>query len=398
MERPIDGHYRRSFMDWLGCAVAGSATEAATATRAAASDLCGQVTALGTAGHVLDFDDTYFPGRAHLSAPVAPVALLLGAAHERSVSQVLAAYRAGFEAMAAVAAASGPELYERGWHPTSVCGVVGAAIAAARILGLDPERTRAAVAIALLGAGGLQAVFGSDGKALQVGLAASGGARAGELAANGLDVPLAVLSSRGGPVERAYGMAVNALHRDAPAVDENRIKPWPCCLQTHGAIDAASQVRLSDLGRGARLTVHVRPFARQAASYDDVETGLEAKFSIPYVTAYTLLHGPPSVEAFDHVDAQARELAAARIEVAVDYELHESGTALFADGVELARVEFPLGSPERPMTDEDLAAKFERLVGVGSDDVLRSLDEPAAALLERAGVAGHDPPAAALGP
>ena len=80
--------------------------------------------------------------------------------------------------MGPVAAANHPALRRRGWHPTAVCGVVGAAVAAGRLLNLRDERLEFAVRLALLRAGGLHAAFGSDGKALQVGLAAAAGASA----------------------------------------------------------------------------------------------------------------------------------------------------------------------------------------------------------------------------
>src|SRR6185503_11239381 len=104
---------------------------------------------------------------AHLSAPTAPVALVLTGRRGGSVGEALAAYAAGFEAMGALARASHPALYERGWHPTAVCGGAGAAVTAAAVLGAPRED---AVALALLRAAGLQAAFGSDGKSLQVGL------------------------------------------------------------------------------------------------------------------------------------------------------------------------------------------------------------------------------------
>src|SRR3954454_8490165 len=129
------GRYRAAFLDWLACASRGSAAPAARAA-AAAGDA---VVALGAAGHVLDFDDTYLPGIAHLSAPVAPVALLVAAEQGRSVGDALEAFAAGFEAMGALARASHPALYERGWHPTAVCGGVGAAVAAAQLLDTDRE-------------------------------------------------------------------------------------------------------------------------------------------------------------------------------------------------------------------------------------------------------------------
>ena len=114
--------YRTALLDWLACASAGAAEPAARAAREAGDGLLERVTAAGAAGHVLDYDDTYLPGLAHLSAPVAPAALLLAAELGLDVAAVLAAYRGGFEATAALARAGHPALYERGWHPTAVCG------------------------------------------------------------------------------------------------------------------------------------------------------------------------------------------------------------------------------------------------------------------------------------
>src|SRR4051794_41219429 len=71
--------YRAALLDWMACAVRGRSEPAARAAAAAGDGLRERVAALGTAGHVLDFDDTYLPGIAHLSAPVAPAAIVVGA-------------------------------------------------------------------------------------------------------------------------------------------------------------------------------------------------------------------------------------------------------------------------------------------------------------------------------
>src|SRR5215203_2122626 len=172
--------YRGALLDWMACAVRGRSEPAARAAAAAGDGLLGRVAALGAAGHVLDFDDTFLPGLAHLSAPVAPAAVAVGAETGATVADVLAAYARGFEAMGALAAAGHPALYDRGWHPTAVCGGVGAAVAAAALLGAPAD---VAAALAALRAGGLRAAFGSDGKSLQVGLAAASGVAAARLAA-----------------------------------------------------------------------------------------------------------------------------------------------------------------------------------------------------------------------
>jgi 2-methylcitrate dehydratase PrpD/predicted RNA-binding protein with PIN domain len=366
--------YALAFVDWLACAARGRAEPAARATE----QLGEPVVHAGTAGHVLDFDDTYLPGIAHLSAPVAPVALVLGAELGRPAGEVLEAYAEGFEAMGAIARASHPALYDGGWHPTAVCGGAGAAVAAARLLRAERD---SAVAVALLRASGLLAAFGSHGKSLQVGLAASTGLQAARLAAAGARVPLAE-AARG--FEEATGGRY-AAPGDELAIRENWIKAWPCCLQTHGAIEAASRARESGAIEAA-LTVTVHPVSLQAAAYGPrPEDGLQAKFSIPYLTAFTLLHGPPSVESFDRVDQDACALAE-RIEVRTDRGLLESECVLEVDGDDVARVEAALGSPQRPMDAEALREKVVGLAGEGLADALDDLDRPAAELLELAGL------------
>src|SRR3954469_20128297 len=339
----MTGSYRTALLDWLARARAGRSEPAARAAPA----LGDEVVLAGTCGHVLDFDDTYAPGLAHLSAPTAPAALLVGAAAGATVGEALEAYAAGFEVMGALSAANHPGLRERGWHPTAVCGSVGAAVAAARLLEADEVH---AAELALVQAAGLQAAFGGDGKSLQVGLAAAAGVRAARLAAAGARAGDGVVAG----FEAAYG-ARWTLADGRRAVDENWIKAYPCCLQTHSAIEAAAA-----LGGGVpdgEIVAVVHPVSRLTAFRDDVATGLEAKFSIPYLVAYTLLRGAPGVASFAAVDAEARGLAAERVRVRVDPSLLESETVLMAGEEEVARIPAALGSPARPMDDAALAAK-----------------------------------------
>jgi 2-methylcitrate dehydratase PrpD len=369
----MDDGYRIALTDWLACASAGRSEEAAEIASAE-----GAFVAAAVAGHILDFDDTYLPGIAHLSAPVAPVACLLGAEVGARVGDVLDAYAAGFEVMGAVARASHPQLYNRGWHPTSVCGVIGAATAAARLLALSEERMGSAVAIAQLAAGGLRAAFGSHGKSLQVGFAAAAGVRAARLAAAGAGISAEVPAG----FETVYGATLALPDPDRLAISDNWIKAYPSCLQTHSSIEAAEQARSAGMPRGPTSVV-VHPVSRQAAAYDDVSDGLQAKFSIPYTVAFTLLNGPPGVRDFDSVDESARDLARS-VDVVSDPSLLESEAILYGpDGFE-ARIEAALGSPACPMTATQLASKVEDLVGDSLHGILDDPNESAKALVEAA--------------
>ena len=377
--------YRTAFLDWLACASAGREEPAARAADAAGDGLLERVVFTGTAGHVLDFDDTYLPGLAHLSAPTAPAALVLGAALDRSVGEVVAAYEAGFEATGAVARASHPALYDGGWHPTAVCGVVGAAVSAARLLDLSAERERAAVAIALLRAGGLRAAFGTDGKALQVGMAAAAGVLAARLAGGGASVPLDEAARGAAGFERVFGASFAEPSKEEPAVRENWIKAWPCCLQVHGAIEAADRARADGFDPGAPVELIVHPISMEAARCGPQPAdGLQAKFSIYYCTAFTLLHGPPGLGGFRELDAEAVRLAAG-VRVRTDDALLESEAVLLVDGREV-RVDAARGSPGHPLDAGALAAKLRDLAGERLVGVLDDPDRPASSLLEAAGL------------
>jgi 2-methylcitrate dehydratase PrpD len=379
----LDPRYRVAFLDWLGCATAGATERAARCALACADGLADRVLAACVAGHVLDFDDTYAPGLAHLSAPTAPVALILGAELGRTIEETMSAYAEGFEAMGALVRSSHPALYERGWHPTAVCGVVGAAVAAAALLGHSRDEVAdAAARFALTQAGGLQRSFGSDAKSIQVGAAAAAGLRAARLAERGATATPDLATGPGG-FEDAFGGSW-AEPDGRSAVAENWIKAYPCCLQTHSSIEAASE--LSERYDGQPLTVTVHPRARQAAPYDDVEDGLAAKFSIPYTVAYTLLNGPPlEPECFRGLDPEARRIAAA-VTVRLDTSLPENGAVLEPDGGEPVRMDSATGSPARPMSDEQLSDKLRRLAGSRLDGVLGEDTVPIAEVLAATGL------------
>jgi 2-methylcitrate dehydratase PrpD len=368
--------HRAALLDWLACAYGGREQRAPRAARAAGDGLLERVAWLGTAGHVLDFDDTYLPGIAHLSAPTAPAAIALGASLDRSVGDVLDAYAAGFEAMGRLSRSH--DLYAGGWHPTAVCGAAGAAHTAARLLGLDEERTGAAERLALLQAGGLRAAFGSDGKSLQVGMAAAAGVHAARIAAAGAAVGEVMEHPAG--FSAAFG-AVREVDGGA-AVEQNWIKPWPCCLMSHSAVQAASEAREALVGSRGPIEVAVHPVARRAAAYDDVTDGLQAKFSIPYLVAYVVLHGEPEPASFDGVDADARTLAAERVRLTTDESLRQAEAVIAVDGEVAARVPASRGSPEAPMDADALAAKCRRLAGTRLDGALDDFDAPAQVLLD----------------
>jgi 2-methylcitrate dehydratase PrpD len=377
----VDDAYRVAFTDWLACACAGAGERAATAVRAGGEGVVADVAFAATAGHVLDYDDTLADGIAHVSATTAPAALAVAAHLNQSLAHALDAYAEGFEAMGALAVASHPALYDAGWHPTAVCGPVGAAVAASRLLGLHEAQRQTALAVAVLRAGGTRGAFGSDAKAIQVGLAAATGVQAALMAQAGAVVDPAVIH---GPLGFEAVLGASWPSSDAPsprAIERNWIKLHPSCLGTHSPIDGAAQAREAGYRLNHdRLDVVVHPVARQAAHLDVVRDGLGAKFSIPYCVAHTLTHGPPRVRDFSEVDTSTVERSG-RISVVLDESLPQFGAVLRAGDRELARVPCPQGAPERPADAAALADKISDLAGGRLTGVLDDLRAPAATAL-----------------
>jgi 2-methylcitrate dehydratase PrpD len=383
-----DRPYHDALLDWMACAIAGAAEPAARAAREAGDGLGDKVAAAAAAGHVLDFDDTYLPGVAHLSAPTAPVAVVLGARRGARVADVLDAYSAGFEAAGAMARASHPALYDGGWHPTAVCGALGAAVTASRLLDLSPAAEQSAAALALSQAGGMRPAFGSAGKSLQVGLAASAGVAAARMAAAGAELDLAQIAHAPAGFEAVFGAAFEQ-PGERLAIEENWIKAYPCCLQTHGAIEAALLARAQDdLGPpygelGLEVTVH--PLSLQAAPVTEPADGLQAKFSIPYVTALALLRGAPGTASFGRLDDEAIELARS-VAVRANPALAESEAQLGVEGRQVAQIEAALGSPQRPMDPRQLADKRRGLAGERLEGALEDPERPASELFRVLGL------------
>ena len=120
---------------------------------------------------------------------------------------------------------------------------------------------------------------------------------------------------------------------------------------------------------------------------DDVETGLEAKFSIPYLTAYTLLHGPPALDDFEAVDADARRLSAAAISIRRTARCSSSSRGCFSVAWRRSQRSNGRAAPRRDRsTPPAWPQRFGSWPGSRLDGVLDDSDRPARDVLSAAGL------------
>jgi 2-methylcitrate dehydratase PrpD len=154
-------------------------------------------------------------------------------------------------------------------------------------------------------------------------------------------------------------------------------KPYPCCRDTHAAVDAVLQVRskvqrpASDIeairvgvtGPGYQMVCvpeHVRLAPR---------TIVEAQFSIPYTVAAAWVDGRLGMAHFSDEGVRRADILAlaARVQPYVDEEIDREWSRFvtpakvivqFRDGQTVeARVDYPKGHPKNGMSEAEFAAK-----------------------------------------
>jgi 2-methylcitrate dehydratase PrpD len=278
----------------------------------------GAALANGTSGHALDWDDTQLATSAdrifglltHPTIPALVAALALGERARVSGRRFLEAFLTGFEVECKIAEAIHPDHYKKGFHTSGTAGTFGAAIAAAKLLGLGAEQVAHTLAIAASSASGIRVSFGSMTKPLHVGRAAQNGVVAAELAARGftggknaLDPPWGFFQtfSHGGGYERARIVGVlGAPHTIvSPGVS---IKPYPCGVLGHPTMDAMRRLVIaSDLQPDAIKAIRVRAGSNilNPLRYDVASNELEAKFCPAFMVSAIALRRKAGIREFN---------------------------------------------------------------------------------------------------
>ena len=336
----------------------------------------------GTAAHALDFDDMCWITMAHPSAPLVAAALSAAESSGASGRVALDAYVAGFEVEAVLGRALNPSHYDHGWHATSTIGTIGAAAAAARVLGLDTDAIGRALSIAASEASGLKENFGTMVKPLHAGLAARNGVLAALLAREGftasdraIDGPqgfrVAMRSSEGDISE-----LLAKLGRRWEILDGGiTFKLYPSCAATHPTIDTLLDLRREhafDPADVVAVEVDVDPVTPTVLIYDRPVTGLQGKFSLHFCAAAALATGRIGIETFalSAMKAAAVDRLVPLVTMRVDERLgppENDAPPLtqarvrirLVDGRTLERfADGARGYPRRPATGDELDAKF----------------------------------------
>jgi 2-methylcitrate dehydratase PrpD len=379
---------RRSFVNFVGCALGGLSHELVSATTAAVLPFAGTATASligqkrrtdpmsaalinGASASAHSFDDSHVEAVIHPGAPVGAASLAVAETRRVSGADLLVAYALGVEATCRLSRAVSvrPAVSNIAWYQTGICGGVGAAIATAKLLRLGPQQIRSAVGIAISQAGGMRVMQGSMCILLLAGHAAQTGLRAALLAANGFESPA-------DSIEGQYGFCdVFSLKADPAAFVTDlaerydllgcTYKAYPCGMVLRPLVDACLRLARDHpiAAQGIeRVDVQIDPLVIALTDRPHPRTRSEGQVSLQHWAAVSLvtgragLHeGSPEMLADPVISAVRDKVHAAPVP-----ELRR-GTAVVAlrstTGKTIScRVE-TVGAAEQ-MTDEELNKKF----------------------------------------
>ena len=350
----------------------------------------------GITAHGLELDDTFEESSLHPAVVIFPAVLALASTRQSLTGEVLRAAIVGYDVMCSVGVLLGArESYGRGFHPTGVAGCLGAAAAAARLLGLNVEQTTHALGLAAnMASGSLE--FLADGswtKRLNAGHAAATGIRAAKLAAAGVTAPATAIEGRDGCLVQ-YGDGVVdgrqvALEFGRSAL-ETSIKFYPCCRYMHGNIDLLRGIReqnpLLEIDDVARIRVGVIQagaslVSEPAARKLEVKTAVDAQFNMPFGAAVALATGRATVDQFDDAPTVAADLMewmrkvecyrSDRLEAAFPARWQAEVQVVLRDGTVIDKSEDSFrGAPGDRATWADIVQKAEALIGITEANAL----------------------------
>jgi 2-methylcitrate dehydratase PrpD len=332
-------------------------------------------------GHALDFDDTFdragniHPGTSTLFASLAAAELQGGV----SGRDVILAIALGLDVAGRLALAA---TVDRGWHRTAAIGIFGAAAAAGKLLSLSIEQMSHAFGIAYSqAAGNRQCILdGALTKRLQAGQAASSGVLAAMLAQEGFTGAREVFAGRYGfyPMYQPDGYDLTAITDELGQRFRGAdlsFKPYPCGRGNHTLLDAAlqlyEQLDLATAQEGKEIADVVVTTNAQtcAAEFGPGTTKrrptqvVEAQFSLPFLVAVALTLGRIGIGDVARVDHPSVLALAERLQGEAKDDAPAGWARIWVrrtDG-RAATVETAmdaLGSPERPLSDLLLEAKF----------------------------------------
>lgn len=343
----------------------------------------------GTSGHAFELDDIHKESIIHAGSIATPVALGLAESHASAGEKiagcdVLTAMVAGYEIGHRVGNAATMSLFFRGFHPQGTSGAFVAAATAARMLNLDAVQFQHALGMAGSQAGGLMAAQeGAMVKRFHSGRAAQSGVYAAQLASQGFTGILDALEAPYGGYLSTYSDEPNPSRLTAGLGKTWETlnvgyKPHASVTSIHSALDGLAAIMQEQKLKAAdiaKVETGLSPMTHVHCAWEYKAQGVTAaQMNLYYGMAVIAIDGAAFTEQFREArlsDPQILDFIA-RITAHVDPEIEKMGAPFrHASRVKITARNGQVfeklsphrrGSPENPLSPEEVVHKFRNVV------------------------------------
>jgi 2-methylcitrate dehydratase len=400
---------KRFLYDSVGCALGGYQTEDVEIASSVLLDSGGtpQATLIGSGAktsalhasflnslmvRALDYNDIYWKQDPSHPSDILPAAMALGELKGLTGRDLIVGIVLGHEIEMRLCEAAFPGIREVGWHHATLTAFASPFVAA-RLLGLDVERTIAAVGISASHSGSFGSVTAGNLTMMKNTvdpMACRSGVEGALLAERGYVGPEPIFEGREGlghciSKDWKWDIVTEGLG-ESWRILQCSMKAFPVEALIHTPLTVTLALREEHHLRPENISdVRIQTIARAAEilsdpSKYDPRSRETADHSLPYCIAAALADGSVTTAQFEReriVDPELRPLMA-KIRVEAKAEFEELFPALQPCEVSITttdgkthtqRMDYPMGDPRNPMTDAQMEAKFHALSkGVLSSD------------------------------
>ena len=253
--------------------------------------------------------------------------LAVGEKFGLSGQAVLEGFILGFELQGRIYDAT-PGMSKRGFLGANVCGCLGAAAVAAKMLKLDAHQIRTALGIAASQAGSIRQQVGTLTHFIEFGIYSRNGVESALLAKAGITALTDVIENPLGLCHLFAGEGNYDLEEMTKGIGDPfqivspgvHIKKYPCCFRTHRAVDVVLEL-MSEYNSSyedvAAVEVDVNQYDFSILRYPEPKSGEEARFSMPHCVGAALLEGKVEPKTFTDECVAAPKFMEARSKVKV---------------------------------------------------------------------------------
>lgn len=330
----------------------------------------------GFNSHVAELDDGSRYGAIHPGSPIFSVLLPLAKKEQSNYQEFIKSVVIAYEVAILLSTAIQPSHYNLGYHPTSTCGSIGAALGAGILLDFNKKQLKDTFSAAAISSSGTLKVIenGSELKPYNTGNAALNGLMAALTGRCNFNGPEDVLSGDTGflSMMSTEDSFIESFKHNNPLINNIYVKPYAACRHAHPSIEAALKIRSNptfDLKKIKKIKV--KTYKGVIGKHDSkiVTNQYSSKMSIPFSIALAIKNGSANIDDFSEENLSDKNILSLMDLISIEGDDYLSELVPnkrvaileveFENGKSLCeRIDYPKGEPENPMSDSDMKEKF----------------------------------------